>query len=234
MRRDRLFLLPVLFGIGLFIACSEDTQRPKTEAGTADQAVGEGAQVKQVEDYVPAANEVSGWAEDLTKGKPCPNGDSDCVTTTGAKCDTTSSYCVGAEFGHTTKEIDDIIDGKHDPYALEGCKGFAIEFYTKDLGSGCTGTVQLYIWEMNTATGALNMYNYNKSSDETDAGITFEAVQTVQTAGIIGDDAPGFRAYAHKNAYMLYIWAEYSDAACKDTLKAETITWLEHVTQNLP
>jgi len=230
-------------------ACSDDSNKndtgPTPDTTKIDQAitdkgpqpdkgdVDQGPVTQKVETYVPADNEVPGWTEDPTKGFKACTTDADCKSP--IKCDTTNGVCPGVDSGYTTKEIDDLIDGEHDPYATEGCTGFAGQHYKKDFNAGsCKGTLELKIWDMNTAAGAKKMYDADKLKAETGAGLTFETIPNVQTAGIIADDAPGWRVYAHKSTYIISMFAMYSDPACKADLKSCAMTWADTLTKKLP
>ena len=189
-----------------------DAVNPDQTADTAtgDQGGGDGTTTQKVEAYAPADNEISGWTEDTSKG------------------------AAGVEAGYTKTDIEALINGKHDPYHAEGSDGFAMEYYKKDLGSGCQGKLTLYLWDMTTAAGAKNMFDKNKSDGETQAGLTFEDITGVVTQGIIAFDAI-YIAYAHKNDYILQISAQPSDVtACGTLLKDDVKTWAQTVTQKLP
>jgi hypothetical protein len=229
----RLTVLPLLLAALLMVACSDDTDKKNDQGVTGDQGVADqgpaddkgptddkgpaadngtpdGPVAQKVEDYMPKDNEISGWTEDTSMGK------------------------AGVEAGYTKKEIDDIIDGEHDPYDAEGCVGFAREYYKKAISASCNGTVELKIWEMNDAAGAKKMFDADKLDAEQMGGLTFENIPNVTTLGVIADSPPGWRVFAHKNAYILKMKANYDDMGCKDDLKAETITWAQTVTQKLP
>lgn len=249
----RALATPMLGLALLLTACSDDdngkkdsgptpdqqvTDQAVTDKGpgsdaTPDQAPGDGPATKSVEEYVLADGDVTGWAEDASKGRGC-SSNTDCALTTGQTCDTTAGVCLGADFGHSKTEIEDLIDGKHDPYAAEGCDGFVQQHYKKDFTGGCTGTLTLYIWDMTAATGAKKMFDKDKLDGETNAGLTFETLASVQTEGIIADNVPEWTAYAHKGDFLVSISAMYSDSACKADLKADTVSFLEKVTQKMP
>ena len=133
----------------------------------------------KVETYVLKDNAVKGWIEDVSMGK-------------------------GVQSGYDKKAIEGIINGSHDPYDKEGCKGFAKQDYKKG-----TFTLVLFLWQMNTAAGAKKMFDKNKKDGEDNAGITFKVIPGVKDAAIIGDDKPQWKAYAHKGPYVFKIYASY-------------------------
>lgn len=183
-------------------------QGPGAEAGA--DAAADAAQAKKVEAYIPADNDVPGWTEDTTKGKP------------------------GVEAAYDKKGIEDLINGKHDPYHAEGTDGFAMEHYKKDFGGGCTGTIKFMMWDMTKAASAKKMFEKAKKDGETMAGLTFEEIKSVKDRGIIAFDAV-FEAHAYKNDYVMILTAmPTGDAACKSSVKADVIKFLEKVTTSLP
>ena len=133
----------------------------------------------KVETYALKDNAVKGWIEDVAMGK-------------------------GVQSGYDKKAIEGLINGSHDPYEKEGCVGFAKQDYI----NGANKLV-LFLWQMNTAAGAKNMFDKNKKDGEDNAGITFKAISGVKDAAIIGDDKPQWKGYAHKGPYVFKIYASY-------------------------
>lgn len=217
MRKSLVFCLAL--SLPFFVACSDDSgTKPTPDAGRKDTLVapdegpmqvegGVDAPTKQkVEAYVPADNDVAGWVEDTSVGKP------------------------GVEAAYTDKEIEDIINGHHQAYATEGTTGFAKQEYKKGNGS-----ISLQIWEMNTATGATNMFDKNKSDGETNSGWTFETVAGVADAAIIitAYDA-GWVIYGRKGPYIYEVVAVTSQAGEEAALKTEVEAFIKFLSGNLP
>jgi hypothetical protein len=161
---------------------------------------------KKVEEYVPADNALPGWVEDTAAGP------------------------AGVEAAYNDTAIEAIINGHHQPYAKEGCAGFAKQEYKKG-----NGTIALEIWEMNAATGAKNMYDLNKTTGENDDGWTFDTIAGVTDGGIIINayDA-GWRAYAYKGAYVLMIQAATTETSEQTALRTDVEDFIKLLTGTLP
>lgn len=220
MRKSLVFCLALSFP--LFVACSDDSgtktpdagkkditvadQGPKPDQGPANEAGVDAPTKQKVENYVPKDNDVAGWVEDTSVGQP------------------------GVESGYTDKDIEDIIDGHHQAYAAEGTTGFAKQEYKKGNGS-----ISLQIWEMNTPTGATNMFNKNKTDGETNSGWTFVDMTGVADAAIIIDayDA-GWVIYGRKGPYVYEVVAATSQAGEEAALKTEAETFIKFLAGNLP
>jgi hypothetical protein len=184
----RRIILPSLLTLALaFPACSDDDE--KTDAGVTpdqnvvadksvgDQKTGDDQKVtadapakKQVHEYLPKGTEVTGWSEDVAAGKAGPDG------------------------AYTKKDIEDLINGKHDPYHLEGCGAFAREQYKKTFTSACTASAEIMIWECPTAASAKKMHDKNKAAA---SGLTWTAIAGVTDEGLIADDSPLWRSLGH-------------------------------------
>lgn len=236
----KIFSMILVGGLLLVAACSDDDDTSTGDAGLADSgadqstvddtgpgdggtpdgqagdtasdtaAVEDGSSTKMVEEYVPGDNDVAGWVEDPDTGQP------------------------GVEAGYTDSDIDDLINGKHDPYAAEGCNGFAMQNYIKDFGGGCEATLELFIWDMASAGGAQRMFDKEKTDGETGANLVFEDIPNVQDKGIVANNLPVWEAYAYKSHYIMQITAFYGGPSCADTVKPDVITWIQHMTGILP
>lgn len=219
MRKSLVLCLAL--SLPLFVACSDDSgttpdagkkdmivadMGPKPDQGPATEGGVDAPTTQKVETYVPADNDVAGWVEDTSVGQP------------------------GVEAAYTDKEIEDIINGHHQAYAAEGTTGFAKQEYKKGNGS-----ISLQIWEMNTATGATNMFDKNKSDGETNSGWTFETVAGVADAAIIitAYDA-GWVIYGRKGPYIYEVVAVTSQAGEEATLKTEVEAFIAFLASNLP
>jgi hypothetical protein len=220
----RRIILPSLLTLALaFPACSDDDE--KTDAGVTpdlkaiiDQAVGDqktgGDQKitpdapakKQVHEYLPKGTEVTGWSEDVAAGKAGPDG------------------------AYTKKDIEDLINGKHDPYHAEGCGAFAREQYKKTFTSNCTASAEIMIWECPTAASAKKMHDKNKTS----SGLTFTTIAGVVDEGLIADDSPIWRGLGHKNGYVYKMDATASDSPCYTAVKADVESFIKLLAGNLP
>ena len=133
----------------------------------------------KVETLMPKPGAIKGWVEDPSMGQ-------------------------GVQAGYTTKDIEALINGSHDPYAKEGNVGFAKEDYQR-------GKFKLvvFLWQMKTAAGAKKMFDKNKEDGEDNAGLTFETLSGVKDAAIIGDDKPQWKAFAHRGPYVFKIYTTY-------------------------
>ncbi len=158
-----------------------------------------------VEEYVPANNAIADWVENPDVGE------------------------LGVEAAYTDADIDDIINGSHDPYATEGCKGFA----TQDFINGAGDTLSLFIWDMNTAEGAKNMFDKNEAAGP-DNGLIFEEIPNVTEKGIIANVGPSFKGYFHKSTYIAKFDAKVASGGELAPLKALVITFVQQLTGTLP
>lgn len=138
------------------------------------------ASTAKVETFVLKDNEAKGWVEDTSTGK------------------------TGVEAGYTKKDIEALIDGSHDPYAAEGCTGFAWQHFVYG-----TTKLELKLWHMNATTGAQNMFSKKKKEGTTQDGLTFSTVSGVKDQAIIADDQPMWRVYAQKGPYIFKVEANY-------------------------
>jgi len=160
---------------------------------------------QRVEHYVPADNAAGDWVEDAGEGTP------------------------GVEAGYTTKEIEDIINGAHDAYRDEGSEGFARQDY--QIGEM---TLKLYLWDMETADGALKMFNANKTKGEEEEGLTFEVVAAVPDQAIIANDALIYKAYLVKHDYIAKITSRCKSSSDKEALRAATLEFVSYLASQLP
>lgn len=158
-----------------------------------------------VEEYVPANNAIADWVEDTSVGAP------------------------GVEAAYTDEDIDDIIDGSHDPYATEGCKGFAKQEFINGAGD----TLSLFIWDMNTAAGAKNMFDKNEAAGP-DNGLTYEEIPSVTEKGIIANVGPSFKGYFHKSTYIAKFDAKVASGGELAPFKALVITFVQQLSGTLP
>ncbi len=138
------------------------------------------AGAKKVETYVPGDNAVAGWVADPAHG-------------------------LGVEAGYDNDAIQLLINGTHDPYNTEGCAGFAKQDYIKGWYK-----MSLYLWQMNTKSGAEKMYTNNKDYGEKMLYLTFTAISGVQDQAIIAKDNPQFKAYAQKGPYIFRVYTTYN------------------------
>lgn len=160
---------------------------------------------QKVEAYVPADNEATGWVENTAVGK------------------------AGVEAGYTTKEIDDIIDGSHDPYAAAGCNGFAKQDYKKG-----DYKLVLFLWDMTTNAAAKKMFDDDKKHDETMSGLTFEAITDAAESAIIANDVPEWKVYGYKSHYIYKIRADFGDASKADAAKPDVVAFVKVLAGKLP
>ena len=174
-------------------------------AGAPDQTKVDAGPPQKVEHYAPADNAAGSWVEDTSVGVP------------------------GVEAGYTTGEIEGIINGAHDAYRDEGCKGFVKQDYK--IGDM---TLQLYLWDMDTEAGALKMFNENKTKGEDYEGLTFEAVADVPDQAIIASDALVLKAYLVKNNYIAKISARCMNSADLASLKTSTVEFITYLAGQLP
>lgn len=158
----------------------------------------------KVELYVPAENEVPGWVEDTGVGPP------------------------GVAAGYTYDEIVALIDGSHEPYALAGCAGFAMQEYRQG-----TRSLQLSLWEMQDSAAARKMFAHNRDGLSSE-GIAGEAIACVYDDAVIGNDRLMWKAYAQKSQYILKLVGQCSSSSEVATLRGETIAFLTALTEKLP
>ena len=138
-----------------------------------------GGTPEKVEKYVPADNEVPGWVEDPSKP-------------------------AGVQAGYTKEEIVALIDGHQDPFDAKGCDGYAKQDYMK-------GSMKmiLEVWDMTSASGAMDMFNYEKTDRETQAGLTYEIIPNAGDATAIAHDEPKWRAHCAKGEYIFNLKTYY-------------------------
>lgn len=225
----RRALLPILITTALVLAaCSDDDEKNTDAAVTPDKSVvdqqiggeklkddqyvddqqipSDAPAKKKVHEYLPKGTEVTGWSEDVAAGK------------------------AGPDSAYTKVAIEALINGKHDPYHVEGCDAFAQEQYKKTFSSTCTAMAEIMIWECPLAAGATKMHNKNKTS----SGLTWSTIAGVKDEGLIADDSPIWRALGRKNVYVYKMDATASDAPCYTTLKADVESFVKTLAGNLP
>jgi hypothetical protein len=62
---------------------------------------------------------------------------------------------------------------------------------------------------MDTATGAQNMYKYNKDKLEKESGVTFETITGVKDQAIIGDDLPQWQVFIQRGPVIVKLSLMY-------------------------
>lgn len=157
---------------------------------------------------MPKDNELPGWVEDTTVGSP------------------------GVEAAYTTGDIEAIIDGAHDPYRDQGCNGFAKQDYTKTPSK--VFQLQLFLWDMKTAAGALAMYEKKKADDETGGGLTFETIPGAKDAAVLASDSPAWKAHAYKGHYVFKVYGNAVEPKDLQTLKPDVIAFVNLLLGKLP
>jgi hypothetical protein len=248
----RFALVIALLGSWALISCSDDTKSPVDKGPVADKPITvdkpvvtpdkpagsdakvdkpsnkEAAAPKKVEEYLFASNEITGWIQ----GPPC----GETCTATGFECGThtclSTNKCSCIQAGYTKLDIEAIIDGSNDPYDALGVNGFAYEAYTKGKtvpDAGVLPKIELFIWDMKTATGAKTMFDKDKA-DDIASGVVFEDITGVTLGGIIGSTTAKYKAYAYKSHYVLKMYAQPKDTATK----ADVISFVKAITTKLP
>jgi hypothetical protein len=183
---------------------------PAGEASTEDQGPGaDSTPTKELKDYVPGDNDVQGWTEDQSVG------------------------AAGVETANTDAEIEALINGHQAPFAVEKCSKFAMQQYQKDFGGGCSGTLELMLWQCPAKSNAQKLFDDFKQKGETEAGLTFTDIPNVTDKGIWAFDA-NFISYSYKNVYFMEITADNSAGACKTGVNDDVVKFVQLVTGNLP
>jgi hypothetical protein len=183
---------------------------PGGDGPVADKSSADAAPKLKVADYIPKDNDIAGWTEDSATGKP------------------------GVEAGYTKKDIEDLINGKHDPYAAKGCNAFAMQHYKKTISSTCNGKLEIFLWECPTAADAKSLFDKNKKDGETSAGLTFETVPNAKDMAILADNIPGWEGYGHKGPYIWKIFLHYGGPPCGPTAKPCGVLWMQTMSTKLP
>jgi hypothetical protein len=173
----------------------------------SDQKVTDAPAKKKVHEYLPKGTEVTGWSEDVAAG------------------------AAGPDSGYTKTAIEALINGKHDPYHVEGCDAFAREQYKKTFTATCSAAAEIMIWECPTAVAAKKMHDKNKAAA---SSLTWTTIAGVTAEGLVADDSPLWRGLGYKTVYVYKMDATATDSPCFTTLKADVESFVKVLAGNLP
>ncbi len=145
-----------------------------------------------IESFFPADNEVAGWAEDASVGKP------------------------GVEVATTAKAATDLVDGAADPFVSQGMVGFAWQTYVKG-----TYQLDLRVWQFASAPAGADAFTWLFANASLYKANTWTDV-AVGTSGKVSDTGSGWWLSANKGAYIIEAKVKPKDSTSRADVETVT------------